>query len=172
MAGPRYPLYERNAGTLKMVAEIQALILKGAPVHLHHMAGHCQEASGNLLRPHAFVKVTRCLMGKSHLFHQGYHTKSSETDGHPSEKPWGLRDTVNVTLFWRGGLEASVFLFNGFSQFVLGVSFFFEFDRNGDKGYWKIRPSEKVTVDHIRWPSSLDDCVSGAAHMAGGRTKQ
>ena len=125
MAGPRYPLYERNAGTLEMVAEIQALILKGAPFHLHHMAGHCQEASGNLLRPHAFVKVTRCLMGKSNLFHQGYHTKSSETDGHPSKKPWGLRDTVNVTLFWRGGLEASVFLFNGFSQFVLGVSFFF-----------------------------------------------
>lgn len=88
MAGPKYPLYERDhysrtfhkenggstGGTLEMVAEIQALILKGAPFHLHHpqvpklctdggvllhVAGHCQEASGNLLRPYAFVKVTR-----------------------------------------------------------------------------------------------------------------
>ena len=64
-------------------------------------------------------------MGKAISSTNGYHTTDSETDGHSLKKNMRFERYCKCDFVLEGWLKSILFLFNGFSQFVFGVSFLF-----------------------------------------------
>lgn len=169
------------------------LILKGAPFHLHPPPsskallvftamtdGGVQTTWQDIAKrqveiysgPTRSWRWQGARWALSHLFHQWYLQNPSETDGHPSKNPWGLRDTVNVTVFWRGGLKASIFFYVlAFRNSFLGSRFCF--------WVWQKRRQrilkDKTVSESDSWPYTVASfpwwlCKWSRPH--GGRTYQ